>query len=116
MFIIIPDNLISYDSKKFVCREDEASMLIIQLIVTEIIVKIFSLYFIAFANYLVKFKILKRVEWKPKLNESDETVWVIYIQACIWFAITLYPYMILLQPIAFYLIFMVYYLYLTKLA
>ena len=116
VFIIIPQKFIPYDSKNYVCSEDQASMLIMQLIFTEVIIKIFSLYFTAFANYVLKNKILKKDDWKPKFNESDEIVWVIYIQACIWFALTLYPYVIMIQPLLYYVIFMSYYVYLTKLA
>jgi hypothetical protein len=94
--ILIPDKFISYDSVNFVCREDQASMLILQLIITEVIVKILSLYGIAFVSWIIKKKLLKKVEWKPKFNESDEIVWVIYIQACIWFALTLYPYVVMI--------------------
>ena len=60
------------------CPEDEASMMFLQLIVTETIVKAITLLTAGIAPYILNRVIKKQQEWKPEFKDSEEIVWVLY--------------------------------------
>ena len=116
--ILIPQDLIVFNTGglNYDCREDEASMQFVQLVITETVSKVLTLAVTGLGNWFVKGKILKKKDWRPVLSESEEIVWVLYYQVVIWFSIFLFPYISILQPFLIYVLFMSYYIFLTKFA
>jgi len=80
--VLIPQDLILFNngdgSLNYDCREDESSMLFLQMVVTESLVKPISMIATGIGTYIVKAKILKKKNWKIEVKESEEIVWVIY--------------------------------------
>ena len=86
----------------------------LQLILTETISKAITLL-TAFIVPLVKDKlVLKKKKWRPEFKQSEEIVWVLYFQLVIWFSLILCPYIALIQPVCIWIVFMSYYIALTK--
>ena len=78
--MLIPNNLIVFDtgpSAKFECREDESSMIFLQLILTEVGVKIGVFIAMAALGVIVNKGILKKKVWKVVFRESEEIVWIL---------------------------------------
>ena len=91
-------------------------MQFIQLVITETIGKVGTLAAVGGLNWLLKKKCLRKKDWRPVIIESEEIVWVLYYQVVLWFTIFLFPYISLIQPLLIYIIFMSYYIFLTRFA
>ena len=112
---MIPSELVNYQEIHD-CREDEASTLILQLIFTEISVKIFSMLATSLLSIVLKKWILSKEDWRPPVKESEEIVWVIGFQLTMFFGSIVFPYFALIQPLFNLLVFLTYYLFITRVA
>jgi len=62
----------------FDCPEDEASMMFLQLILTETVSKTITLLTSGIVPFIKNKLLLKKTEWRPEFKQSEEIVWVLY--------------------------------------
>lgn len=110
--ILVPSSQVTFNSESYSCREDEASMMFVQLVLNETINK-----GIAFAQevviaYVMNKRIKKIKDWQPDFKETGEIVWIIYYQMIMLTTSILFPYFVLVQPILITIVFYFYFVYL----
>lgn len=94
------------------CREDEASIQLVQLVVTEFALKILTQLATSLFLLARRCCISANKEWKTNFQESQEIVWILYYQLLIWASTVFFPWMVVLQPILIFILFWSYYTYL----
>lgn len=91
-------------------------MQFLQLIVTETVVKILSLFTKGILSFFVKRVLLSMEDWRPAFHQSEEVVWLLYFTLIIWFSIILMPLTAIVHVVLLYVIFKVYYIFITVFA
>ena len=101
---------------KYQCPVDQASMQIVQMVLTETAIKPISLFGSGLAAYIIKLITNNQEKWRPPFKESEEIVWLLYYMMVNFFASIFFPFSVLVQPLAIYFLFWVYYWYVMHIA
>lgn len=117
--VLLPNADIQFNAvegeAKYDCREDEAAMQFMQLIVTESIVKPVTLFAAALVGWAKKI-VLKKKDWNPVFLEAEEIVWMLYYALAINLSVIFFPYNVMVQPLLISVVLNSYYYYLVYVA
>lgn len=96
--------IIDFDSEVYDCREDQAASNLARLLFTEYVVKLFSAFGWMMMNFC-KGGCGAKKGWKAEFPISEEVVWLLYFQAVVWAALLWNPFVALIYPFLFFLMF-----------
>ena len=85
-------------------------MVLVQTLLTETFGKILTHLFIGVFSYCTK--CVRTEQFKMTFDSSEEIVWILYYQLCLWTTMIFFPYIALLQPLFVWILFLSYYMYL----
>jgi hypothetical protein len=96
------DGRIPFQESNFNCREDQAGLNLITLVITETITgKLIPLGFVILNMIVAKVK--KLPSWKKEIKVAQQVINIIYFQGLLWICVPFFPYVILLAPILLFL-------------
>jgi hypothetical protein len=88
---------IAFEPSNYSCREDQAGLNLVILVVTEAVTSKLIPLFTAFSFWLLS-KCRKQSTWKKEIKVSQQVINLIYFQGLIWITYPYFPYVTVLAP------------------
>lgn len=97
-------SIIEYDDGTYDCREDQAATNMARLVGTEVLFKFISAFLWMLFNFCKGGCGMKK-GWRGEFPVSEEVVWLLYFHTAVWMALIWNPFVALMYPLVFYLMF-----------
>lgn len=93
---------IPFESTSFKCREDQAGLNLVILVITEFIISKIIPLLMALLYWSLS-KCQKASVWKKEIKVSQQVINLIYFQSLLWITFPYFPYVMILAPIFLYI-------------